>query len=139
MIKRHLSILTYTFLIAPLFVLDLLLLFFFIDYYGLRPEIGAVISFLLTGLLGYAFERYFIFKSQERDFRSGFVLYLSIVIVGALLVYIGMMLLTEVFMVHFLIARIAVATLSGAWDYFMNFYINFQVHKKEAVPELSQV
>ena len=139
MIKRHLSILTYTFLIAPLFLLDLLLLFFFIDYFALRPEIGAVISFLLTGLLGYAFERYFIFQSQTRDFRSGFVLYLSIVLVGALLVYVGMLLLTHILMVHFMIARVAVAVLSGAWDYFMNFYVNFQVHKKEQVPELSQI
>jgi len=116
----------YGLFIGPLFLVDLSLLFILSDILDFNIIIASVIPFLLTGFLGYFLERKYIFKSNNRSYSKGFLFYLLIISIGAVLVAIGVKLLIDLLHVDILWARVIVALFSGVWDYTMNYFFNFK-------------
>lgn len=112
------------------FLLDLLLLVLFIDLLGINHLLAAALAFLIAVSINYAISRAFVFKGTLRQVGSGYAIFLCIAGMGLALVVVGMYVLTDLFGIHYLIARICIASIVGFWNYLMNLFVNFKVAGK---------
>jgi len=120
----------YTAIGTTTFAADLLLLFALIDIFGMNATLAAGGAFAFVITVNYLLSRRFVFLGTHRAFGSGYAIFFLIAAGGLLIVTGGMFILTEILSVHFLVARVAVALVTGFWNYLMNLYLNFQVAGK---------
>lgn len=112
------------------FAFDLLLLYIFTDVAKINYIVAAGAAFVVAVSLNYFLSRKYVFKGSARTVRSGYVNFLSIALVGLLLVIGGMYVLVSVFDFNYLLSRIGIAGLTGFWNYLINLFINFDVAGK---------
>ncbi|MEI6787163.1 MAG: GtrA family protein [bacterium] len=112
------------------FALDLILLFVFIDWLEWNYILATGIAFAIAVSVNYYGDRRWVFKGTLRSIRAGYVIFMVIGCVGAAIAMVGMSVLVGVFHIHYVASRIAIASLVGLWNYFMNLYVNFQVAGK---------
>lgn len=112
------------------FAFDLLLLYIFTDVAKINYIVAAGAAFVVAVSLNYFLSRKYVFKGSARAVRSGYVNFLSIALVGLLLVIGGMYVLVSVFGFNYLVSRIGIAGLTGFWNYLINLFINFDVAGK---------
>jgi len=109
------------------FALDLTLLYVFIDWLVWNYMIATGLAFTIAVSINYYCDRRWVFKGSLRSIHAGYVMFLAIGCVGAAIAMAGMSVLVGVFHIHYVASRIAIASLVGLWNYFMNLYVNFQV------------
>ncbi|MEI6563070.1 MAG: GtrA family protein [bacterium] len=112
------------------FALDLILLYVCIDWLEWNYIIATGIAFTMAVSVNYYGDRRWVFKGTLRSIRAGYVIFMVIGCVGAAIAMVGMSVLVGVFHIHYFASRIAIASLVGLWNYFMNLYVNFQVTGK---------
>ncbi len=112
------------------FLLDLLLLFIFVDYFEASYVSAASASFLIAVSVNYFISRHFVFKGTLRSVGRGYVNFILIALAGLIIIAVGMYVLTSILAVHYLLARITIAGMTGLWNYLMNLYVNFKVAGK---------
>jgi putative flippase GtrA len=121
---------TYSFVGASTFALDLLLLFILTDVAKVNYIAAAGGAFVVAISLNYFLSRTYVFKGSERTVQSGYVNFLGIAFVGLLLVMGGMYVLVSVLGFNYLVSRIGIAGLTGFWNYLINLFVNFDVAGK---------
>lgn len=109
------------------FLLDLLLLFVLTDQLHWNPVQAAALAFVIAVSVNYLLSRRFVFKGTLRGLGAGYAGFLLIAAGGVAIVTVGMHLLVEDLGVDYLVSRILIATVTGAWNYLLNLYVNFQV------------
>jgi putative flippase GtrA len=112
------------------FVFDLFLLYLLIDYFKIYYVLATAIAFGVAVSINYFLSRRFVFKGTLRSVHEGYGIFILIALVGMGTVTGLMMLFVEVFHMHYLPARIIIASIVGLWNYFMNLYVNFKVAGK---------
>lgn len=112
---------------ASTFVFDLILLSIFVEFFAISQVWAAGIAFLIAVSVNYWLSRKYVFRGTLRDVKTGYVNFILIAICGLLLVTGGMYLLTTIFSVHYLIARVIIAVVTGVWNYLLNLFVNFKV------------
>ncbi len=112
------------------FLLDLLLLFIFVDYFGASYVSAASASFLIAVSVNYFISRKFVFKGTLQSVGKGYVNFILIALAGLVIIAVGMYVLTSILTVHYLLARVTIAGMTGLWNYLMNLYVNFKVAGK---------
>lgn len=112
------------------FLFDLLLLYIFIDVYGIDPLISAGVAFVIAVSVNYVVSRHFVFSGTMRSVGTGYANFIAIASTGLLIVVGGMYVLVEILAIHYAISRIIVAGITGFWNYLMNLYVNFKVAGK---------
>ena len=124
MIKRGAR---YTGIGLATFGIDLLLLFLFIDYFGLNVLFATGLAFLIALSINYFLSRRFVFKYSARDLKEGYVYFLIVALIGmgfTVALMWGLMTYTAL---SVLISRILVAFFVGLGNYFVNLLYNFKV------------
>lgn len=115
---------------ASTFLFDLLLLFIFVDYFGMGEVGAAGIAFLIAVTINYFISRKFVFAETERKAMSGYMIFIGFAGLGFVAVTSLMYLCVEVLEYNYLVSRIIIAAFVGIWNYLNNLYFNFKVHKK---------
>lgn len=117
----------YTAVGALTFSLDLLLLFLLTDIFGWHYLLSAGLAFLIAVSLNYVISRDFVFPGSSRPSREAYFWFLVIAATGLGIVVGLMYLLVTVFLINYIVARIAVSLVTGLWNYLLNLFFNFQV------------
>jgi len=112
------------------FALDLLLLYVLIDDCGWNYILATGVAFAVAVSLNYVLDRRWVFKGTLRSVQAGYVVFIAIGCVGALIAMAGMSVLVGVFHLNYVVSRIAIASMVGLWNYLMNLYVNFKVAGK---------
>lgn len=112
------------------FSLDLLLLFILVEVFLVHQVLASAVAFFVAVSINYVLSRQYVFKTTLRGVKVGYLNFIIIAFVGLLIVTGGMYVLTILLSVHFLIARVLVAGVTGFWNYLMNLYVNFKVAGK---------
>lgn len=108
------------------FIVDLILLFLLTDRVGLNYLSAAAIAFGIAISLNYLLSRRFAFRESTRGQGEGYLLFLSIALIGLGIITLGMYLLVEQWHFHYLSARIMIAIVAGLWNFLMNSLVNFR-------------
>jgi len=109
------------------FILDLLLLYLFIDLFHLNYVVASGLAFVIAVSLNYLLSRKYVFKNSQRNLNEGYANFLLIATVGLLAVTGGMYVLVTLHGIHYAVSRIIVASITGFWNYLMNLFVNFKV------------
>ena len=125
--QKYIRFFRYTLVGGSTFLLDLLLLSLCIDFFGLNSTLSAGVSFLIAVSINYRISQAWVFRGSQKGEISVASGFLSIALAGLGIVSVGMYLLTSLLHIHYLVARILVAFLTGFWNYLINLYINFKV------------
>ncbi len=117
----------YTAVSVSTFLLDLLLLFLFTDFFGWQYVFSAGVAFIIAVSINYFVSRRFVFRGTVRSVGEGYGIFLAIAFAGLITVTALMALFVGVFGWHYLISRILIAGIVGFGNYLMNLYVNFKV------------
>ncbi len=109
------------------FILDLLLLYLFTDFFLINYLISAGIAFVIAVSINYYFSRKFVFTKTLRKIDHGYYTFLLISGIGLFFVVILMAFFVEILSFNYLFSRVLVAGFVGIWNYLMNLYFNFKV------------
>jgi putative flippase GtrA len=112
------------------FLLDLFLLYLFVDHLKINYAFATPMTFGLAITINYLLSRRFVFKGTLRSAHAGYGIFLTIALTGLGLVTGLMVLFVEVIHMNYVPARIIIAGIVGIWNYFMNLYVNFRVAGK---------
>jgi putative flippase GtrA len=102
------------------FLIDLGLLWLFLDVLQIELLIATAFSFLIAVSINYVSNRRWVFKGTRRSIAEGYINFVSIALLGLVLI-VGLMW----FFVHKLdmdivLARIITALFVGIWNFVMN-------------------
>lgn len=120
----------YTLAGGSTFILDLSLLYILTDVFGLNYLVAAATSFSIAVSLNYWLARRFVFDKTLRGAGAGYAIFIGIALGGLTIVTGLMYILVTKLGWPYLLSRIAVASFTGLWNYFLNLYVNFQVDKE---------
>jgi putative flippase GtrA len=118
---------TYSIIGGGTFAFDLFLLYIFIDVFQVNYLVAAGTAFLLAVSLNYQLSRRFVFKGTTRNHATGYSYFIIIALLGLLFVTGAMYVFVEMAGIHYLLARIIIAGVTGVWNYLMNLFFNFRV------------
>ncbi len=109
------------------FLVDLLLLFLFIEVAHLHYTFATATAFFLAVSLNYLISRQWVFSGSERAVVRGYVYFLQWAGLGMLLTVFLMWCMTTYTAWHFVLIRISVAGVVGMMNYLGNLYYTFKV------------
>ncbi|MBX2866947.1 GtrA family protein [Candidatus Kaiserbacteria bacterium] len=112
------------------FLLDLSLLWIFIDYFKVEIVTASVIAFFLAVSLNYVLSRRWAFAGTERAFVTGYLYFLKFALIGAVVTGTLMWFFTTHTEVYFMVTRIVIASVVGVANYLANLYLNFKLVKE---------
>lgn len=128
---KYIRFIRYSLVGCSTLLLDLGLLFFFIDTLKWPSVFAAAVSFFVAVSLNYSISRAWIFRGSEKPELSRMSGFLLISLVGLGIVSGGMYIFNSLLEIHYLVSRLLVASLTGFWNYLINLYINFRVAGKK--------
>ncbi len=111
------------------FLLDLLLLFLFVEYLFIREFIAAGISFLLMVTLNYVLNRRFAFAGTETGIKQGYPFFTLFAVLGALVTSGLMYLCVDYLDLNYFASRIPIALFVSISTYFLNYFFTFKLNK----------
>lgn len=109
-------------------MLDLLLLYFFVEYLGWGEVFAASVSFIVAITVNYVFSRNVVFTETERGILHGYSLFVIIALVSLGFVSVLMYVAVNILAYNYLSSRIIIAGLVGLWTYSANYFFNFRIH-----------
>lgn len=109
------------------FLLDLSLLYMFVEVVNLNYIFSTIVAFVFAVSVNYSISRTYVFAQTERSLLFGYMNFMSIMCTGLILTTSFMYVAVDVFMVHYLVARITIAGFVGFSAYLVNLHYNFMV------------
>lgn len=126
-LRHRVRFVKYTVLGVLAFSFDLGLLYIGNTVIGLHYALAVPTAFLIATSLHYLALRYFVFADTERGHGAGYVYFLSIMILNAVVITIIIAGLIEYFMINLYVARIGVGACFGLLSFFLNSRYNFKI------------
>lgn len=115
---------------ALTFAFDLGLLYVLVSILSVNYIFATGLGFTLAISTNYVLSRKYVFKGTARSFKAGYMHFVVIAAVGLLAVTSAMYVLVGVLGFNYLLSRIGIAAVVGAWNYTMNLFVNFKVAGK---------
>ncbi|WP_295446727.1 GtrA family protein [uncultured Thiodictyon sp.] len=129
-VKGLIRFLKYASVGGATFIIDLLLLYLFIDYLDIYYVQATALAFGVAVSINYFVSRRFVFTGTLRSVHAGYAIFILIAGAGMVAVTGLMVVFVEVFHLPYFPARIIIAGIVGLWNYGMNLYVNFKVAGK---------
>lgn len=107
------------------FAIDMALIWLMVSRLGVDKYVAVTLGFLVANSLNYGLARVWVFRESERGIFTGYVYYLTNALVGLAVILAGFALLTGVFELHYLAARVIVSLCSGTLVFVLNATLNF--------------
>jgi len=108
-------------------MIDMLILFILVEFFGILAFIGAGISFTISTSINYFINRSWGFKGTLTGVIKGYSLFLFFSILGIALTVFLMWIFVDVLEVHYLISRIIVAIIEGTLTFIVNSIFTFKM------------
>jgi putative flippase GtrA len=124
---REKRFLRYGFIGFSTFILDLFLLWIFVEMIGLSYIIAAPIAFILAASINYTISRKWVFRGSKRSLHFGYLYFLKFAFLGAAITTLLMFLIITKTTFNLFTSRAIVASLVGIGNYLANLYLNFKV------------
>lgn len=109
------------------FLFDLLLLWLFIDGFGVPTLPATAVAFLIAVSVNFALSRKLVFRGSSRTLKRGYAYFISYAAIGMTLTTLLMWILTEFTSLHYVVVRVLIACVVGIGNYLANLYLNFRV------------
>jgi putative flippase GtrA len=117
----------YTLIGVSTFLLDLALLWVFIEWVGIHYLTATAIAFLLASALNYFISRRYAFKMTRRDHLRGLLFFLCLASTAVVIITFSMWVLTTYTDIPVYVTRVLIAGMVGFCNYLANLYLNFKV------------
>lgn len=117
----------YTAIGVATFIIDLALLFLFIDALDLNIFLSTAVAFIGALTLNYFLSRHYVFPHSNRSGVVGYVYFIGFAITGMAITVVLMWVLVSFTALHFAASRIIIALMVGIVNYFANLVFNFKV------------
>lgn len=117
----------YAFVGVSTLILDLGILYVLTTCVGIPYYISTPLSFLVAASCNYFISRHFVFKSTKRKLVHGYLYFIGIVGLGALVTTGFVFLLVTYVHLYYLLARVLIAGIIGMTNYLLNLFLNFKV------------
>ncbi len=108
------------------FLLDLLLIWIMVESLGIFNMVAVAAAFIVANAFHYLIARIWIFRGSERGKLAGYFYFLSNALVGLVVILGTFALLTEVFGVSYIIARVIASLCAGTLVFVLNATLNFR-------------
>jgi putative flippase GtrA len=109
------------------FLLDIAILFVFIDLFDFYYLTVSTFSFIIATTLNYFLVRRFVFNKTRRRIHTGYFLFALLSLIGLAVVTGAMVLMVEYFAWHYILARAVAVSIVFGVNYIINLHFNFQV------------
>jgi len=107
-------------------LLDLFLLWVFVEFIGIYYLVSAIIAFLGGSSLNYGINKVWAFRGSKVGNVRGLMSFIIIGWIGLVWTILLMALFVEFGGIHYLIARLLAAVLVLGWNYGMNSIVTFR-------------
>ena len=111
------------------FLLDLTLLYFFVEFLSVREFLAAGISFGLMTTLNYLLNRRFAFSGTDTELKKGYIFFIFFAVLGVITTSGLMFLSVDLWGFGYLIPRIIIAVFVSISTYFLNYFFTFNLNR----------
>lgn len=108
------------------FLVELFILYFLLKYTNIHYSVAITLLFILATISNYLLSRAFVFKEASRGWKTGYLFFLLIAIIGLLLTLGIVAFMVEMLNIDVLISRIVAVALVYLWNFGANQYFNFK-------------
>ncbi len=108
------------------FVIDVSLLYIFTEFCGIWYLLSATLSFCISGIFNYLFQKFITFKSENKKYLKQFSIFILIALVGLLINNFILYVLVEYFGIWYLLAKAAAAVVVLIWNFIANKKVTFK-------------
>jgi putative flippase GtrA len=122
---RVTQFLRYTLTGSASLVLDLILLWIFIELFHVHYLVSAGCAFAIAISVNYVTGRAYVFQESSRGLVDGYVRFVGIALLGIALLLTGMYVLVDMMGMRYMFARLLVGSVVGLWNYSINAFWNF--------------
>ena len=116
----------YTVVGVSTFLVDLGLLYALTSL-GVPTYFAVVISFTTAVSINFLLSYRYVFTGTKRQPGSGYLLFLTIALIGFLVIAPGTVILNERFQIDLYTARVIMALLTGGTNFLLNNFLNFKM------------
>lgn len=107
-------------------LVDLTLLYVFVEYLNIHYLQAASISFLVSATVNYVISSLTIFVNAQNTITRSYTTFMGLSVFGLLAINIGLYVLVDIFDVYYLLARLLLAGTIGVSSFFLHKYISFK-------------
>jgi putative flippase GtrA len=93
------------------------------------------VTFVIGTTIQYFAVHRFIFHDSDREFKEGYAYFMAIAVIGLILTLGLVILFTYVMHMPPIRARVVTALIVGVWNFFANYFISFEMHKKHTIED----
>jgi putative flippase GtrA len=112
------------------FLLDILLLYIFVNVLGFTYLFATALAFLMAVSVNYVISRKLVFQRTETAHKEGYRAFIGVALASALFIVLAMYVLVDILGTNYLLARTLISSLVGAGNYSYHLYITFKVSGK---------
>ena len=109
------------------FLIDIALLYVFVEWAGIDYRLGAGLAFLIAVSINYFFSRAHVFVGTSRPLTSGYALFISLAMIGALCTALATWAFVSFFGMYYMVSRVLVGAILGFGTYTLNASFIFNV------------
>lgn len=108
--------------------LDIVLLYIFTEYGGLRPLFSSVFSFTISLILWFLYQKYITFwDKHSQAFVKKLMKFATFQIVSYFIYLFVLRLWTEKLWIYYIIVAWMGKIITFLWNYYLNLYFNFTI------------
>ena len=107
-------------------MLDLLLLYVFVNYFHIWYLHAAITSFIIVLMIGYSGQKYFTFKNYKENYKEQLAVFFVVAGIGLIMNTFLMFLFVSLMNIWYILASIIVKFIILIWNYFANKNITFR-------------
>lgn len=112
-------------------VVDIGLLYFFTEYFGIWYIYSATLSYTCGMIVNFVLNKYLNFRDTSRDYLRQFLSF-ALISLSSLALNLGVLYLTvEVFSINYLIGKVLAVIIVFFWNYFGQSKITFHLGKRD--------
>lgn len=109
------------------FLLDLAMLTALTSFTSISSSLAIAIAFLIAVSINFTISYHWVYAGTERSFHGGYIFFISLAFVGAIIISLSTSWLVVQFALPLLFARVVVGCIVGIINFLINTFFNFKL------------
>lgn len=109
------------------FILDIGILYALIEHNFIPYWLAVAIAFMIGLSINFYICYHWVYSGTEREFFHGYFYFVSLAMLGVVIITTGTTLMVELFDLPLLLARTIVGAVAGVIGFFINTFFNFRL------------
>jgi len=98
-------------------LLDLLLLYFFTDIFGLWYLHSGILSFIIVSVISFLLNKKITFRDKNENYKSQYLRYVFIILIGMIINNSFLYVFTDILGIWYVISRVFSSLIALIWNY----------------------